>query len=72
MSPTRLVIALAGAALLVSIALVGVLAVLEKPTPDFLQNVGIGALGLLGGILSNPRPAGEEAPPAEEVGDEAQ
>lgn len=55
------VVCVVGATLLGGLAGIVVLAVTSTPVPDVLQNVTIGSLTLLGGLLV-PRTAPEESP----------
>lgn len=49
------VVCIVGAALIVALALIGWLAASQQPIPDVLQNVSIGALtGLLGLLIKPP------------------
>lgn len=51
MTPTRMVVALIGAVLLLSVVGIIVLATRGNPIPDVLQNVAVGSLTGLVGLL---------------------
>lgn len=51
MTPTKLVVLIVGTALLAGLAGIIVLAAQDRTVPDVLQNVTIGSLTLLGGLL---------------------
>jgi hypothetical protein len=61
MTSMRLVISLVGACLVLCVAGIVLLAVLGHPVPDVLQNVAIGSLTGLVGLLVRPadRPASD-------------
>lgn len=54
MTATRLVVALVGASLLLSTALIGLLAAQGQAVPDVLQNIAVGSLTGLVGLLVRP------------------
>lgn len=54
MTPTRMVVLLVGVVLLVSVLGIIVLAMQGKATPDVLQNVAVGSLTGLVGLLVKP------------------
>lgn len=54
MSATRLVVALVGATLILATALIGVLAAQGLAVPDVLQNIAVGSLTGLVGLLVRP------------------
>lgn len=60
MTSTRTVIGVVGLALLGSVVGIVVLAVLQHPIPDVLQNIAVGSLTGLVGLLKNTQ---EPAPP---------
>lgn len=49
--PLDLVIAFIGLVLLMAVALIGILAVRGQPAPDVLQNIAVGSLTGLVGLL---------------------
>lgn len=59
---TRLVIVLVGTGFLLTIVLIGILSAREQPIPDVLQNIAVGSLTLLGGILVKPAREPGEGP----------
>ena len=60
MTPIRLVIGVLGAALLLSIALIGLLAVNAQGIPDVLQNVAVGTVTALAALLVRPTSTGAD------------
>jgi VIT1/CCC1 family predicted Fe2+/Mn2+ transporter len=54
---TTLVVGIVGATLIIGVAMIGWLSANQQPVPDVLQNVTIGALTGLLGLLIKP-PAG--------------
>lgn len=63
MPPIRLVILIVGAVLLLSVGGIIGLALEGKPIPDVLQNVAVGALAGLIGLLARPKDEDESASP---------
>ncbi len=63
MTPMRLVLAFVGAALLISLGIIGFLAATSHPIPDVLQNIAVGSLTGLVGLLA-PGPRGTPDPGA--------
>lgn len=61
MSSIRLVLVFVGSALLVSLGLIGYLAGMGHAIPDVLQNIAVGCLTGLVGLLKN---TSEPTPPA--------
>lgn len=55
MSDLRMVIGGLIGVLLMSVALIGYLAATGSPIPDVLQNIAVGALTALAGVLVRPR-----------------
>lgn len=61
-TPLRMVIAIVGLVLIACVVIIGVLAVRALPVPDVLQNIAVGSLAGLIGLLvpsrsnDNPQP----------------
>lgn len=56
-APVRLVVAIVGVALVLAVLIIGALAIRGQSVPDVLQNIAVGAItGLLGLLVQGNRP----------------
>lgn len=62
-APVRMVILVVGAAMLLSLVLIGLLVLQEKAVPDVLPTVSVAALTGLLGLLTNTREGPVAGPP---------